>query len=250
MGYRSISVKPVIARIIRNLRIQETSLIADIHDWVLEAMEEMQTTTVLSPAFKDVQTYFHKAPYPCGMAELIGVVYDGCRIREKTGAMAAFHARKPHHRGEDVIEKSMPAKTVAKEGPGYERWTTLFEDMNMLPVHATEFYEPDHDGIITTFNKGKVRIYYKSVPVDKEGFPLVPDDPNYKKAIEYYVRLKALEQGSIKDNLYRPGELHQLWETFSGRAIGSITYPSVDKVHAFAESWTTLKLPNPETYIR
>ena len=42
--------------------------------------------------------------------------------------------------------------------------------------------------IFTSFKDGTLEISYKAIPVDNEGYPLLPDEPNFLRALELYIK--------------------------------------------------------------
>lgn len=42
--------------------------------------------------------------------------------------------------------------------------------------------------IYTNFEEGEVQISYKAIPLDEEGYPLLPDNPIFLKALELYIK--------------------------------------------------------------
>lgn len=45
--------------------------------------------------------------------------------------------------------------------------------------------------IYTTFKQGKVQVAYRAIPVDQDGFPLIPDLPVFLNALELYIKWRA-----------------------------------------------------------
>ena len=45
--------------------------------------------------------------------------------------------------------------------------------------------------IYTTFRYGKVQVAYRAIPVDQDGFPLIPDLPVFLNALELYIKWRA-----------------------------------------------------------
>ena len=45
--------------------------------------------------------------------------------------------------------------------------------------------------IYTSIKEGKIKISYKAIPVDEDGFPLLIDNPTYLKALELYIKKEA-----------------------------------------------------------
>ena len=42
--------------------------------------------------------------------------------------------------------------------------------------------------IYTSFKEGTIEVSYKAMPVDSEGYPLLPDEPTFLRALELYIK--------------------------------------------------------------
>lgn len=42
--------------------------------------------------------------------------------------------------------------------------------------------------IYTSFKEGTVEVSYKAMPIDSEGYPLLPDEPTFLRALELYIK--------------------------------------------------------------
>lgn len=49
-------------------------------------------------------------------------------------------------------------------------------------------YKVQGNILYTSFKKGNIEIYYKAVPIDENGSPLIPDHPIFLKALELYIK--------------------------------------------------------------
>lgn len=49
-------------------------------------------------------------------------------------------------------------------------------------------YKINGDIIYTNFKDGDVLVSYEAIPVDKDGLPMLPDDPTFMKALELYIK--------------------------------------------------------------
>jgi hypothetical protein len=105
------------------------------------------------------------------------------------------------------------------------------EQVKCCDIHPSEYYQIEMDYINTSIRDGEVRIHYLSQPLDKDGFPLIPDNENYKEALYYYVRAKMIGCG-YKDTVYSERELMERYEMYAARAMGQIKYPSTDIVQS------------------
>lgn len=228
MIYQSVSIESVIARVIRNTRIQDSSYLHDMKEWIPEAMGLMQTKTVLSSRFEDVQIDFHKGKLPCSLHHIQAVEYNGRRLRE--GASVKNIATSQKIPDSDPIVTSTLAPTVTDDhvfwGPQFS--SDSAEGCNALPL-CSEYYQVEMGYITTSFADGTVRIYFAAQPVDENDLPLIPDNENYKQALYYYCRAMMIGAG-YHDTVYNLTSLMTLFEVHAARAISQIRYPSVDSM--------------------
>lgn len=243
MIYTSTSIKEVIGRVIRNTRLQDSTYINDMREWIPEAMEIMKTRTTLSPVWKDVKIEFHKGKMPCGLRVLNAVVYCGCRMRHYNGTMRATVPPTAREKSGDSVFFTDP--TVSRETVNGNTVLSpnILSDTLLLPEHESHTYYTELDWINTSFSDGWVRLFYKSIPLDDEGFPLVPDNESYKQAIYWYSRAMMIGAG-FQDRVYREDVCMQRFEIYAERAISQISYPSVDQVETWMTNSTRLIMPD------
>lgn len=95
-------------------------------------------------------------------------------------------------------------------------------------------YKINDNYIFTSFKTGKVYIAYKSFPVDQDGFPKIPDNIKFKKAVESYIRYKIdyrmWRKGDIEDKIYKDSEKEWLW--YVGAASTSMRILSIDQMES------------------
>lgn len=69
--------------------------------------------------------------------------------------------------------------------------------------------------ITTSFKKGFVEMSYKSINVDKDGYPLIPDDDSFKMGLEYYILDRYIEplwmMGKIQDKVFNYIKQERHW---------------------------------------
>ncbi len=245
MIHSTTSIQEVIARVIRNTRIQDSSYIQDMNEWIPEAMGYMRTKMELKYSWADVEIEFHKGKLPCGLIHIMAVEHAGHRLKYSN---TVKHFGTGHNLGynHQTIGNQIPVFTSnivtqnqeAYTGEGNHIWksdvaspTTSIKAVMCTDIHPTEYYQIEMDYINTSISDTIVRIHYLSQPVDKDGFPLIPDNENYKEALYYYVRAKMIGCG-YKDSVFKETELLQRFEVYAARAIGQIRYPSTDIVQS------------------
>lgn len=96
--------------------------------------------------------------------------------------------------------------------------------------------------IFTSFEKGKVKVSYKAIPVDDNGFPLILDNSVYLKTLELYIKKEVFtikfDQGEISDRVLQHTEQQYAWS--AGQLQSEFSIPSESEMESIARSWTTL----------
>ena len=249
MIHTTVSIQEVIARVIRNTRIQDTSYIQDMNEWIPEAMGYMRTRMELKYSWADIEIEFHKGKLPCGLIHIMAVEHNGYRLKYSNTIKhyATGHDMRHNHQGAEnqpsVFVSSIYTQNQAPY-TGFENhiwksdlksFSETIKDALCCDIHPTEYYQIEMDYINTSMADTIVRIHYLSQPVDKDGFPLIPDNENYKEALYYYVRAKMIGCG-YKDNVFSEEQLLQRFEMYAARAMGQIRYPSTDVMQSRIDS--------------
>ena len=103
--------------------------------------------------------------------------------------------------------------------------------------------------IFTSFEEGCITISYKATPIDEEGFPKIPDDVYYSKAIKTYCQMMLDRQGwrsqKIPEAMYRDSQND--WNFYCVGARGKANMPNLDKLDSIKRQWLKLK-PNVTSY--
>lgn len=236
---QSVSIKTVIARIIRNTRIADTSYLEDFNEWIPEAMGYMRTKQELRLNFQDVPIRFHKGILPCSLVILLAVEYDGKRLKHGN---TSKHYATGHNLSKSNYNisqaKLFNSVIVAQDQapytiPGNYIWKSdlipSYENTMNCGMHPSNFYQIEMGYINTSFTDGVVRLHYLEVPCDEDGLPLIPDNENYKEALYWYVRGKMIGCG-YKDTAYNIQYCDEKFERFAARAIAEIRYPTLDQM--------------------
>jgi len=226
----SVSIDNQIAKIIRDTRIPDSSYLADMYEWIPEAMRLLKTLVEVPVTGVPLNVVNHMAKLPCGLIDFLAVEYNGSRLRHYNGirpgtSLPSFSATDPTANTPFV---AYPTYADMPSGPVLD-----LEYVSTLPVNATEGYQLHMDYISTTFATGTVTVYIKQTPVDAKGLPLIPDHADYKEAIYWWVRSKLIQSG-YNDPVYGRDDSIAIerWERHAARAISDITYPSVDQKEA------------------
>ena len=70
--------------------------------------------------------------------------------------------------------------------------------------------------IYTSMKEGKIKISYKAIPIDEDGFPLLIDNPTYLKALELYIKKEEFtilfDTGKIQAGVMNKAESDYAWK--------------------------------------
>ena len=102
---------------------------------------------------------------------------------------------------------------------------------DLTHIGCDEFTYTVQDGVITVSpREGYVQIAYDALPIDEDGYPLIPDNEKVKQALEYYILWKHLEalwtMGKITDKVFHYYEQKKMW--FLGAANSSMQLSGID----------------------
>ena len=89
---------------------------------------------------------------------------------------------------------------------------------------------------------GAIEISYMAMPVDDEGYPLLPDNNAYIRALEAYIKKQwftiQFDQGKINDKIMAKADQDYAWAV--GQAQTDLIRPTIDQMEAITNMWNTL----------
>lgn len=128
-----------------------------------------------------------------------------------------------------------------------------YNDMKLLPNDAFIYYENQNCNfpkgcinnhwylinstfIKTSFECGKLNIYYLSIPVDEDGFPLVPDNVMCETALGWIV-MRDLIAGGLKHSQFNYEFCDSQWEKYYPQAQNDMNFPSISNLELHGKRW-------------
>lgn len=252
-------IEEVMARIIRNTRVKDTSYIADMDEWLAEGIGLMQTKFTLVPLEQDVVINFHKGKLPRGIEFIEAVALNGQRLKRANGVSAARHHH--HHEGGErgttngfqFLPQVYQAPVQTNPQENSHIFTQDLTAGRSLPHHGEHWYDEDIAGYITTsIEHGKLRVYARAIPVDDNGLPLIPNNEHYKQALYFYCRGAMIGAG-YEDRIFKygdimgePGQKKGHFWFYAEKAIGEIIYPDINTMECKMNA--NLRLVKDEHY--
>lgn len=202
-GYKSI--KTLIAKVYRDLHITEESRWTSMIEWAAEALELIGVFYQYVPKTVDLEVVGKRVALPCDLHDIQQISFQGRPLVYGSGTFDTT----------DDCADCKENKTIS------------------------QFVYTVNDSFINTNFDGIICLSYTAVPLDEDGFPLIPDDISFSNAIEAYIvkmlYYPDLLRGTINPNLY--DKLENDWNYKCMQARGKGNMPSLDQMESIKNSW-------------
>jgi len=121
---------------------------------------------------------------------------------------------------------------------------------NTIPTCCTEYNFYISDGCLnTSLESGDLCIVYQAIPIDEDGFPLVPDNVYFDKALKAYVTYMLdkiqFRRGLVPEVVFRMSEKD--WYFYVNSARGSAYMPDSSQMERLKNTWVRL-IPKQNEY--
>ena len=203
MNYKYISCKTVIAKVYRDLNLQEEERWQDMIEWIAEALKFIGANTQLIDRPAEICIEGHRGVLPCDIHS-INYVSD-----KQTGAKYRIASDQRHNHYE-VLKQS----STSQQPQNFSQDFTYSLNGNYI-----------NTGLRTT----TLIMSYKALPADSEGFLMVPDDPSVHSALFFYI-LKMLIMGGLVHPVFTWEKANIEWEHYCGQSRGKLNMPNLDKM--------------------
>ena len=120
--------------------------------------------------------------------------------------------------------------------------TDSFHMSNTKQKHGGLTYKIQGSCIITSIPDGKIEIAYEAMPIDDEGYPLIPDNSSYSRALELYIKLQwftvLFDTGKITPQVLSNTQQQYAWAV--GQAQTDLIRPTIDQMESITAAWNKL----------
>lgn len=103
-------------------------------------------------------------------------------------------------------------------------------------------YNVKGDIIFTSTKDIDLLVSYLAIPTDDSGFPLIPENAAYVRALELYIQKRyftiLFNNGKINQNVL--ANTQQEYAFYVGQAQSDLVRPSLDQMESIKNMWTTL----------
>ncbi len=261
------SAKEVLANVIRGIGYRLPSVYHDdILEWIPEGANLIQTTTSLVTKSSgavdcpdEIIVHNHCAPLPCGFVNILAVedengnrLPEGGDITDITLQTSSRHigvgldgdARISTFETDPFDHQTSTGVPTTQPGTGVP-WDGSDIVPERLSKKGNQYYKIQGNYIQTSFECGHIRIHYLALPVDKEGYPLIPNNQNFKQALEWHV-IRRLIGAGYQHPVFNWDKANEQFDIYACRAMNEVSFASLD---TRARTWrSTVRLIPPDSY--
>lgn len=193
-----ISIRQVLDDVLQHKLLQDVTLERAVN-YSADLIRLIGCPRIFTEKVTTLHIEDYRAPLPCDYVELIQVrVPDGVAYR---GSTDSFHLSPSRL-------ESLPDLTYKVQG-----------------------------SVIFTSNKeGDIEIAYRAIATDEDGFPMIPDNVSFKKALEWYIKQEVFsdlfDEGKININSVQRAE--QKYSFYAGQAQSDLVRPSLDQMESIS----------------
>lgn len=262
MNYKKVSSFKILQEVLRDFKIQHGNFIPDAKEWIKAATEGIgyhaNLITKNTPICETLTVKNHILCYPCDLHALLGVSYNGCRLRLgadiSMGMLVSDEELQPNQQLNfseqlDLTKKitlyDTQVSDLANFTPGtadYDAQIARIEDTlgdiklivdNMgiqrmgTGILNGHYYVCCNGYIWTSFKEGNIRLLYVAFDIDEEGMLRVVDTYKYRNAIKWFIMTMLIQQG-YKHHTFSYQDCDTKWEIFREQASNEMKRHSLD----------------------
>ena len=124
----------------------------------------------------------------------------------------------------------------------FRHTTDSFHMSDRKGCSADLTYKIQGSVIHTTIKEGTIEMAYHAIATDKEGYPLVPDNSSFIRALELYIKKHFFtilyDTGKLNAGVYNNVCQEYAWAV--GQAQSDLVRPTIDQMQAITNSLNTL----------
>lgn len=120
--------------------------------------------------------------------------------------------------------------------------TDSFHMSNYKECSEELTYKIQGNIIYTSIKDGSIEVSYNSIPIDEEGFPLIPDNSSFTRALELYIKKQCFtvlfDLGKINSHVYNNVLQEYAWAV--GQAQSDLVRPTIDQIQSLTNMWNKI----------
>lgn len=235
MIYNLVSCKKVISKVFTDLDLAEdTHRVLDFIEWIGEGLKKIgafpqMTTKVLGKeGLPMLELDNYQAKLPADLHTINQVAF--C----KTGTLGPFYAMR-YATGSFSSNHEVTGTT--------NTFNSFQASSENQTIHSYDWFYNIVGGYIkTNLKEGNLMISYQAIPVDTDGYPMVPNDESFLEALYWYINMKLTypqwKNGTVRDAVYYDAK--SSWNYYRKQAYGNAMMPDGDQLDTIKNVWLKL----------
>lgn len=114
------------------------------------------------------------------------------------------------------------------------------DDRGPAPYEYT--FKVQGDILYTNMKEGALDIAYKAIVTDEEGYPMIPDDSTFIRALEQYIKKQwftiLFDMGRIQPAVLQNAQ--QEYAFYVAQAQNKLVMPTLSEIESLSNMWTSL----------
>ena len=135
-------------------------------------------------------------------------------------------------------------QTIQVRIPGGHALVYSTDSFHMSNKGNSSTYKIQGNIIYTSIESGELELAYLSISTDADGYPLLPDNSSFTRALELYIKKQwftiLFDLGKITSAVLQNTQQEYAWAV--GDCQSEFNRMSIDQMEAFSNSWRTMIL--------
>lgn len=215
MAEQYIGIRQFTDKLLRHPLLNDLSL-ETIVDYTVDFMRIVGVPNIFEEKTEKIEISTYRGKLPCDYYKVIQVRYADVKGRFLRYTTDTFH-----------LSDSKSVSSASKEYGSYLIQGNL---------------------VYTSTEKDTVEMSYLALKVDKDGFPLLPDNSSFTRALELYIKKQRFtilfDMNKISSGILQNVQQEYAWAV--GDCQVEFNRFTIDKMESFVNSWKTLIPRNTE----
>lgn len=143
------------------------------------------------------------------------------------------------------FDEVIQVRTKSEDGISHKTFRHTTDSFHMSEDKYTSgelTYKIQGNVIFTSIKEGTIEVAYRAIPVDCDGYPLIPDNSSFTRALELYIKKQCFtvlfDLGKITPTVYNNVLQEYAWAV--GQAQSDLVRPTIDQMQSITNMWNKL----------
>jgi hypothetical protein len=142
-----------------------------------------------------------------------------------------------------------PIQFRTNKGDYFRYSNDTFHMSKFITSNKGVTYKLQGNCIITSIPECTIELAYRAFPMNEEGYPLIPDNGSYPRALQEYIIVECyttlFDQGKISQQVLFNHQ--QRYSFYAGQAKNDLIMPTLDQMESLSNMWNRF-LPSKKAH--